>query len=227
MAPHVTPISPGNSCLQQQLSQSFPQTHRRRITASLQKEAITLICPSSLRSLLLGSVSHTGNNAITITRGSMLQNPQSGFYLKCYYHKIPDYEMKTSDSHSSLTPLPPLFKIYRYVVTKHKTCCNDTNIFFDTEITVHYKPWKQIEALDCTSALFCTGCQADIDSLLMNERIFSQFSEHNFTGHIKRCALLWDITRVAGLEGAVPPEPQRTYTCIAATIWKIIILLNV
>lgn len=35
----------------------------------------------------------------------MLQKPQSSFYLKCYYHKIPDYEMKTLDSHLIL-PTP-------------------------------------------------------------------------------------------------------------------------
>lgn len=29
------------------------------------------------------------------------------------------------------------------------------------KITVHFKPWKEIEALDCTSVLFCTGSEAD------------------------------------------------------------------
>lgn len=36
----------------------------------------------------------------------MLQKPQSSFYLKCYYHKIPDYEMKTLDSHSNIIHPP-------------------------------------------------------------------------------------------------------------------------
>lgn len=136
----------------------------RRLTASLQKEDINLTFLFSLRPLSLGSKSHSRPMwEITPSlspKKICCKIPRVVFYLKCYYHKIPDYEIKTLDSHPSLTH-PPLFKTYRYVVTKHKTCCNDTNIFFDTEITVHYKPWKQIEALDCTSALFCTGCEAD------------------------------------------------------------------
>lgn len=36
----------------------------------------------------------------------MLQKPQSRFYLKCYYHKIPDYEIKTLDYYSNITHPP-------------------------------------------------------------------------------------------------------------------------
>lgn len=93
---------------------------------------------------------------------------------------------------------------------------------FDTEITVHNKPWKQIEALDWTSVLFCTSSEAD--RLALNEQKNTcLFSKHNSTGHIKH-VLCCETS--PGL--LVLSEPQHTYTTrVTATIWKIILLLNV
>lgn len=38
-------------------------------------------------------------------------------------------------------------------------------IYFYMEITVHFKPWKQIEALDCTPVLLYIGSEADMIAL--------------------------------------------------------------
>lgn len=101
---HLSPVA---------IPPNFYQTHTRRLTASLQKEVINLVVFSSLRPLSPGSESRSGPTwEITPSlspKKVMLQNPQSSFYLKCCYHKIPDYEMKILGSHSNFTH-PPFLK---------------------------------------------------------------------------------------------------------------------
>lgn len=111
MAPCVTQGNVRNACLQWKIPQSTHQTHTRRLTASLQKDqfGISFRSQTTVAWIRVSFGPNLGNNSITVTKESMLQNPQSSFYLKCYYHKIPDYEMKTSDSHSNLTH-PPFLK---------------------------------------------------------------------------------------------------------------------